>query len=425
MSGGAVKERVLEQVRRQFDEQVDLLARLVRFPSTQGQTNLIQEFLAEYLKRSLNLDVRLEPIDKAALQHAPGFSPVEWSYSGLVNCVSIVPGTDGDHRSLILNGHVDVVPPGLAQHWSHDPWGGMVDGGRLYGRGAADMKGGLAAIIFAVAAVRSSGLDLRGDVVIHSVIDEEASGNGTASLLHQGYRGSAAIVPEPLGPGVVVAHPGVLWVRLSVQGRAAHAQSTSSGVNAIDKAMFLIGGLRELESEWNSPRYLPPEYLEIDHPINFNMGVIRGGEWPSTVPDSCIIEVRIGVPPTLSLELAKRAVESRIQERATQDPWLRASPPDVAWFGIQAEPTDYRVDHQLYALLAANHHSVTGERLVNTVVTATMDSRFFDLYGIPALTYGPIGGNIHSADEWIDLASLRSYTAVLAGLLVDWCEVSS
>lgn len=426
MSSPNVKQRIRDSVAGLFESEVALLQRLVQFPSIRGETNGIQRFLAEYLERNVGLETQLESIDRSGIQELPGFSPVEWSYDGLVNCVAIARGASAPHRSLLLNGHVDVVPVGHLDNWKHDPWGGEVADGRLYGRGAADMKGGIAAMIFALAAVRESGLALQGDVLIETVIDEEGSGNGTLSLLQQGYLGTGALVPEPFGLSAVIAHVGVLWCRIRVRGRGAHAQAASSAINAAERAFDLVEGLRTLESEWNEPERLPAEFRALDHPVNFNLGVIRGGDWPSSVPEDCIVEMRFGFPPGLDLNSAKRSIEERVREHSSKDPWLREFPPELNWFGIQAEPAQYHTDHELFDLIAANHYNVTGQALQTTAVGASMDSRFFELYyGIPTVTYGPVGGNLHAADEWIDLESLRVCTGVLAGLIVDWCGVAA
>lgn len=277
---------------------------------------------------------------------------------------------------------------------------------------------------FATLAIRECGVALAGDLLVETVIDEEGSGNGTLATLQQGYEAAGALVPEPFGLQAVLSHVGVLWCRIRVQGRGAHAQAAAKAVNAIDKAMYLVRGLREIEAEWNAPERLPAEFRNVDHPVNFNLGVIRGGEWPSSVPEECVVEMRIGFLPPLDLSSAKRTIEEHLMRHAADDAWLSAVPPEISWFGIQAEPARYREDHELFRAVADNHKTSTGEILATTAVGASMDSRFFELYrDIPTVTYGPIGGNLHAIDEWVDLESMRTCTEVLAAVILSWCGV--
>ncbi|HEX2325007.1 MAG TPA: M20/M25/M40 family metallo-hydrolase, partial [Chloroflexota bacterium] len=240
------KEALLGAVERGFEEEVDFLRRLVRCPSTRGETNGAQRVVAAELRR-MGLVVQEVGIDHEAIAGHPGYAPVEWSYDGLFQVLGILPGAPGapgapgspeaeGGRSLVLNGHVDVVSAEPLSHWRYDPWGAEIAGGRLYGRGACDMKAGVAAMLFAVRAVRQAGITLRGDVRVQSVVDEECGGNGTLSLLSQGHGGDAVIIPEPSGLSLSTATLGVLWCRIRVRGRAAHAGAASTAINAVEKA---------------------------------------------------------------------------------------------------------------------------------------------------------------------------------------------
>ena len=259
----AAKAAALAEVDRAFDGQVELLAALVRCPSVRGETNGVQAVVAGALRR-MGLEVQEVGIDGEAIAALPGYSPAEWDYDGLIQVVGTLPGAApggaaaGGGRSLVLNGHVDVVPAETAADWRHDPWGAEIEAGRLYGRGACDMKAGVAAVLGAVGAIRRAGIVLRGDVRVQSVLDEECGGNGTLALLAQGFRGDAAVIPEPTGLALPAACVGVLWGRIRVRGRAAHAGAASSAVNAIEKSYVVVRALREMEAAANCPSGATP-----------------------------------------------------------------------------------------------------------------------------------------------------------------------
>src|SRR5207245_1138364 len=173
------------------------LRALIARPSVLGNTNGAMD-VAESLLGELGMRVERVTLDLDVLREQPGFSPPDWSYDGLYNLVGRLPGAGGG-RSLVLNGHLDVVPSTPDDHWTHDPWGGEVEGGLMYGRGAADMKAGVSAMLFALRAVRQADVDLAGDVLAHLVIDEECTGNGTLACLAAGAVADACVIPEPFG----------------------------------------------------------------------------------------------------------------------------------------------------------------------------------------------------------------------------------
>ena len=426
----AAKAAVLAEVDRAFESQVELLAALVRCPSVRGATNGVQAVVAGALRRT-GLDVQEVGIDGEAIAALPGYSPAEWDYDGLIQVVGTLPGAApggaaaGGGRSLVLNGHVDVVPAETAAYWRHDPWGAEIEDGRLYGRGACDMKAGVAAVLGAVGAIRRAGIVLRGDVRVQSVLDEECGGNGTLALLAQGFRGDAAVIPEPTGLALPAACVGVLWGRIRVRGRAAHAGSASSAVNAIEKSYAVVRALREMEAAANLPERRHARYAGVEHPLNVNIGTIRGGDWPSSVPESCTLEVRVACYPQEDLAALEDRVRASVARAAAADPWLKDVPPEVSFFGFRGEGAVYDPESDIARAVAGNHRLVAGESPAVGVSTATDDRRLFQLhYGIPAVCYGPAGGGLHGVDEWVDLESMRTCTRVLAAAALDWCGVA-
>ncbi len=229
---------------------------------------------------------------------------------------------------MILNGHYDVVPPGMVENWRHDPFGGEVEDGRVYGRGAADMKGGIAAMLVALRCIRKAGLALAGDLTVQTVPDEEATCMGTLSCCQRGYKADAALIPEPTGLEVLVAMRGSLWGRITVPGRAGHAEMAQphwregGAVNAISKAVPVLRGLEALAEEW---RTLPDKQHKYLDPDTIVPTVIQGGEWEVTFPEEVAITFgAMFTPATLDM---KEQIEAQLGRIAELDSWLREHPP--------------------------------------------------------------------------------------------------
>ncbi len=414
-----LEQRVLDRIEQSRDEETRFLQGMVRRPSTLGKEALVQKFIEKELS-DMGLGVDMWQIDHAGISGQPGYSPVEWSYEGRPNVAATWKGSGGG-RSLILNGHIDVVPATPEHHWTHDPWGGEVVDGRMYGRGAADMKSGVAAMIYAVRALKEEGVELKGDVTLETVIEEECTGNGTLAARVRGYGADAAIIPEPLNQSLLESQVGVMWARVTVRGRGAHAERASEAVNAISKAYPMIQAVQDLESIVNSEER-PEQFKQFEHPLNYNIGVIRGGDWTSSVPEECIFEVRISAYPGEDLGEVQRRFKSHLLEAAKADPWLSENPPEIGFYAFLAEGCTVSRGEPVFDALKGRHREIMGSEPEFGSFTGTTDIRFFNLYhGIPATCYGPVGANLHAPDEWVDLKSVENVTKVLAVTIMDWC----
>jgi acetylornithine deacetylase len=417
-----IRTALLDRVERNWEREVEFLRGMVRRPSTLGNEALVQRYVAWELEE-MGLEPDVWTVDPASISRLPGYSPVEWSYEGRPNVAATLKGSGGG-RSLALNGHVDVVPATPEHHWTYDPWGAEVSDGRMYGRGAADMKAGIAAMIYAVRAISEEGIALKGDVSLETVIEEECTGNGALSARARGYAADAAIIPEPFAQTALEAQVGVMWARVTVRGRGAHAERASAAVNAITKATLLIEAVKELEAEANAAER-PVYFARHEHPLNYNVGRIRGGDWTSSVPEECAFEVRLSCYPGEDLREVQDRFRSRLLAAAKEDPWLAENPPEVVFYAFQAEGCSVSREEAIFSALGAQHRSVTGDELGFYSFTGTTDVRFFNLYyDTPATCYGPAGGNLHAPDEWVDLESVRSVTGVLALSIVEWCGVA-
>lgn len=411
---------------------IDTLAGWVRCPSTLGNEATAQEYIARVFQNDLGLRARMQRIDVDKISKLPGYSPSDWSYVGRPNMIAEhVPVGSASGRTLVLNGHVDVVSAEPAALWSSPPFDPYifkdVDSEWMRGRGAGDMKGGTMAFVWALATLRDLGYEPGSKVTVQSVIEEECTGNGALAAVAEmervgGHVADACLIPEPFDQTILVRQVGVVWFRVKVQGKTTHVLGTSGGVNAIEKSVAIMKALKALEEEANRPDRIPPSYLSVAHPLNLNVGIMRGGDWSSTVPGECTTSYRFGLFPGESLADLRRRVEARVAEVAAGDAWLAAYPPLVEWVGFQAEGCEFDPMSELGRELASVHMNVEGAAAKYLTATCTTDVRFFNLYGnCPATCYGPRAKSIHGADECLDLNSMRRVAEVYARFIARWC----
>ena len=401
------------------NETVDLLSALVREDSQMGKEAGAQAIMAETFT-GLGLEVDAFEIDDVAIRRHPGYSPSIISYAGRKNVVGIHRPAETKGKSLILNGHIDVVPPGDETRWTTPPFSPAVRDGHLYGRGAGDMKAGIVAYTLAFKALRNLGYAPAAPVYLQSVVEEECTGNGALACLVRGYQADAAIIPEPFNQTLMTAQIGVLWVTIEVTGLAAHMIDRGKGTSAIDAAMLIAEHMRGLEAAWNAAPHAA--YAGVDHPINFNFGRIEGGEWTSSVPEHCTMRWRLSFYPGISAAEASAEIERCVADALATDPRLAGCAANVLWEGFQAPGFEIAAEHPMMRLLSAAHHAVSHAPIAEIACTCTTDARFFNLYGdTPATCYGPEATAIHTIDESVSLKSLRDVTAVLAVFIAAWC----
>lgn len=417
-------ERVAEAVDRLETDLVAFARDLVRVRSVQGDEAPAQELVIDRLE-DLDLSVRtLEASAVSGIESHAEYSTTGEPYDGRPNVIAHREGAGGG-RSLRFNGHVDVVPAGDESLWSFDPFGGAVEDGELRGRGASDMKGGVAAMIFAVAALEEAGIDLKGDLVLESVIEEEAGGYGgtLATVLDEDrVETDAVLIPEPTDFDLWIANDGVSYFRVTVQGTGAHAAETDAGVNAIEKLIPIFQALSTLHDERKTTVH--DELFEQwhEHTVSLNLGTIRGGDWVSSVPDEATLEARISHAPSETRAEIQDAVESVVSEAAAGDPWLEANPPEVEWFGWRGSSAAIDEDEPIVTTVQealATHFDAESRP---KGFPGGLDTRFFVNYtDTPALCFGPGAYNIHGTDEYLPVEELRRVTTQLAVIAMEWC----
>ena len=421
-----ITKRVMDAVNRRFDEQTSFLSELASHPSTRGNEQSAQAFMADSLKK-LGYETDHWEIRVGDIAHLPGFSPVIGDYDNAFNVVGTHRSQTKRGRSLILNGHIDVVPVGPLDMWDSPPFEPRIDEGYMYGRGVGDMKAGLVANLYALNALQDIGYQPAADVYFQSVVEEECTGNGMLACFQRGYRADAALIPEPFAEQLVSAQIGVIWLQIHVKGKPVHVLEAGSGFNAIDASLPLIAALKELEKRWNGPAHTHPHYAHHDHPLNLNIGRIRGGDWASSVPAWCCIDVRMGIYPGQDIFAARAEIEACIYDAADSDPYLRENHPDIIYNGFLAEgyclaDHDKPEARQAITTLENAHLAVTGDVLKQAAITATTDARFPGLYwDTPALVYGPAADAIHGFNERVELESVRRVTQSIALFIAGWC----
>ncbi|HKI97234.1 MAG TPA: ArgE/DapE family deacylase [bacterium] len=421
MPDAELTRKILDAVERRFDEQVEFTAELVRQPSVRGAEHTVQDVMAGAL-RERGYAVDRWRIEVEEIAHLPGFSPVHADYANAWNVVGAHRSRSSQGRSLILNGHVDVVPVGPLDMWDTPPFAPRVEEGWMYGRGAGDMKAGLAGCLYALDSLRALGLQPAADVYVQSVVEEECTGNGALACLQRGYRADAALIPEPLGEALVSAQVGVIWFQVKLKGRPVHVAYAGTGANAIEAAWPIIQALHGLEADWNSADRRHPAWREEAHPINLNIGRIAGGDWASSVPAWCTFDVRIAVFPGQDLAAARREIEDCVRLAAQDNPFLADYPPEIVYHGFLAEGYELSGADEPTRVLGEAHRACYGESLRRVPTTATTDARFYGLYaGIPALVYGPTSESIHGFNERVNLESVRRNTQTMALFIADWC----
>ena len=412
---------VLQQVDQAVPELVDDIADLVRVPSVSG-SDAEHEAQAAMARRfaAAGLDVDHWRIDLAEVGAHPDFPGMEVERSEAWGVVGRLPGTGGG-PTLMLNGHVDVVPTGDPAAWARSPFSGDVDAGRIHGRGACDMKAGLLAAHWAVLAVRRAGVALAGDVVVTPVQGEEDGGVGTFALLQRGWTADACVITEPTDLDVIPANAGALTFRLRVRGQATHAARRADGVSAIDVYWVVHQALAELERRRHRTVDPLAARWELAHPLS--IGTVRAGDWASSVPDLLEAEGRLGVAIGESVADARDALEAAVAEVCAGDPWLRDHPVEVEWWGGQFASGRLPSGSDLVERVRAAHQSAGGAGQEVYAAPYGSDLRLLTgLGGIPTVQYGP--GDVrlaHGPHESVPIDEVVTTTRTLALLVLDVC----
>lgn len=427
---------VWDVIDNDHDFVVNLTRELVQIPSVNPKFQQEQ---------GLNRETDVQDLLQSRLDDL-GFSTERWDV--FPDRPNVVGDWEGDEdNSLILCGHVDVVPVGDASAWKRDPFSGDVDDGRIWGRGAVDMKGGVACCIAAARALKKAGISLQGRLSIHTVVDEEAGGFGAMDLTKRGKLAKSAIIAEPTWGDIVPAEGGLTWARVTIFGKQAHAgwrfnsiwpqhdtpDRLEPGINAAELAAKFIYALRDFESARcrNHSHPLVPAGL-----ATINPGVVRAGAGlgedgepalltnPAIIPDIATIMLDFKFMPDEDFEEVKAEFEAFLHSFAGTDPWMRDNPPKVEWdmFGLNFPPMNTPVDHPLTRSLVNRATQVQSNAPVIKGFEAVTDAAHYAGAGVMPVIYGPSGDGFHGNDECVEIDSLVESTKVIAAAVIDMCK---
>ena len=430
-----------EFITERTDDLVALLRRLVGFntvsvdlsPGSEHRENEereLQEFVAERLRRLTDEIDFFEP-DAAALRDHPMMPP--WHHwEGRPITVATLRGAGGG-RSLIINGHIDVVSPGDLGRWTTPPFEADVRDGRIYGRGAVDMKGGIAGAMFALEALAANGVRLAGDVIVQTVPDEETCAMGTVAVIERGYRADAGLVPEPTKLNFWIATRGLLHGSVAVPGRSAHAEMNQppwregGGVNAIEKSLPLLQAFQELSADWHTRD-------SKAHPLlgrpRVQPTIIHGGAFISNVPESCRIDVNATYLPGDADDdgygsVPRGEILGAVDHAAGRDDWLTENPPQWTW-ATDYPPSEIDPSEDIIAVTRDAAAQAGVDALPEGIDTTYDGALLTRLAGVPSPAFGPGDlGRAHAPDEWIGVDELILGARAYARAICAWCEVAA
>lgn len=406
---------------------LDTISRLVAIPTDRGRETPAQERMAEWMAQAgMNVDVW--EIDFEELAAHPRFS-IEIERGRSLGVVGALGRADTDRRegrsparSLILNGHIDVVPAGDVSRWTVPPWQGTIRDGNVVGRGALDMKGALCCGLYAARAIADAGVELDGQLLLQSVIAEEDGGAGTLAAIQRGYTADGAVVIEPTCLSLAPAQGGALNFRIHVRGRSAHGALRTEGVSAIDGFIPIYRALQGLEARRNSA-VADPLFAHYEVPFPLCVGTLRAGEWASNVPESLCFEGRYGVAVGEEPAEAQAMFEDAVAAAARSNSWLERHPPEVEWWGGQFHPAATDPSDPIVRTVADAFRDIEGrEPRVEGMPYGADMQLLVNVGHTPTVMFGPGDvRNAHRPDEWVPIAELETVTRTLALTALRFC----
>ncbi|MCC6444719.1 MAG: ArgE/DapE family deacylase [Armatimonadetes bacterium] len=408
------QERLMEAVRQSEEESVGLLCDLIRYPSLPGEEEPAIRFLAGRF-RALSGETSLLPIPPG-IKEDPDytFAERELHYEGRHNLAHTRKG-GGQGRSLIMQSHVDVVP---AVGWE-EAFIPKVEAGKVFGRGACDAKGQVVTLYWALRALDRAGVRLRGDVITQIAIEEEFGGNGALALLMDGPRADAALILEGTRLHIHPANRGAIWFCIRVEGRSVHMGRKHEGINAIEKSMEIIRLLQEYEIRLVAESQGIPLFERYERPVQVNIGIMRAGDWPATVPGSAVLEGGVGFLPNKPMSAIKTEMASLLA--SIRDPWTKEH---ITLEFPKLHNDAYRTDPD-HPSVSALSEACRSSGLPSEVFgwNVSCDARLYHHRGqMPAIVFGP--GDIaqaHATGESIEIAQMRDAALAIALFLTRWC----
>src|ERR1700741_593700 len=409
----SVHQKLLRKVDESREKAIRFLQDMIAIPSVTGDEANIQKFLSDYMAK-MGLDVDVWETNWEELKKHPAYRPVDRGYEGRPNIVATLKGTGGG-RSLLLNGHTDVIPVGGGEGWSDDPWSATIKNGRIYGRGSADMKSGVASHIMAVESLLAAGLKTKGEVYINVVIDEEVSGHGTLDTVIRGYKADAGISGETSDLAVQPACIGCIWFEIEIHGKPAGIQKRYEGISGIDLGNKIAKAVADLEAK-RVATVTHPLYPSAIDSLPCIVGSFQAGGYPSAFPANCLLKGSIGTVPGEDHEGVKQSLVDEVARAAAADPWMKHHPPKVRFVGYDAQASEISRDHPIVKTVSKYYKEVTGRDPEISGGQGAADTRFLNLYAnTPTVIFGPGSTAVmHANDEYVSIDDYITSIKVMA-----------
>ena len=416
------RQKLLEKIDQSRDKAVTFLRDMVVIPSVTGDEAKIQKFLSEYMTK-IGLQVDMWETDWGELKKHPGYRPVDRGYEGRPNIVATLKGTGGG-RSLLLNGHTDVIPVGGGEGWSDNPWSATIKNGRMYGRGLRRHEERRSQPHHGGGMPHGRRAKPKGDVYINVVIDEEVSGHGTLDTVIRGYKADAGISGETSDLAVQPACIGRIWFEIEIHGKPAGIQKRYEGISGIELGNKIVKAVADLEAK---------RVATVTHPLYPNaldtlpciIGSFSAGNYPSAFPANCLLKGSIGTVPGEDHEGVKQSLVDQVARAAAEDPWMKLHPPKVRFVGYDAQASEIPRGHPIVETVCKNYKEITGRDPQISGRQGAADTRFLNQYAnTPTVIFGPGSTAVmHADDEYVSIDDYMTAIKVMALSICDWCGV--
>lgn len=430
-----IEKKLIEAVETTREELITLTANLVSIATENtppgGGEIAGQKFIQNWLE-GIGIDSELiELVDvKGLSKHRLFYESQGYErrdYSGRPNLAARMKGAGGG-KTLILSGHIDTMPAGKT-HWKHDPFGGEIADGKLYGRGSFDMKGGIAAELMALKILREAGIKLAGDVIFESVIDEEHAGcNGTLANRLIGYNGDAAVIPEPSNLQLYNAHKGFRIIHISLRGKSGMSFAGEHLPNPVEYVGLLIEGFKSFRDKRRKNAPKVPEYSDDGDPVPVFMNKLQAGEFslniPMQVPEECKLEIYWQTMPSESCEDIEKEFFDHLDLIIEENPALKQFKIEHCFSQRWMPGTRVESDAPIVRIIEKSASGVLGRPIKAIGAPYPCDLFVFNHFGIPGVIIGPSGENCHGSDEYVEIDSLVELTKIFLLSIVSFCQLA-
>lgn len=431
------KDAVYRWIDDHTAEVAGLLQQLIQAPSVNAEMDedpsykyeqRAQECLKTFLDNfGMETEFQYPNVEKLRVYEGkPGYYP-DHKFDNRPNLLGTLKG-QSKGKSIMLSGHMDVVPRGTK--WTHDPFGGEIIDGKIYGRGACDMKGGITCMVMAAKAIAESGMKLKGDVKVGTVVDEEAGGMGTLALIAEGNRADACLITEATNLQIAPLCRGILWGKIVIDGRSGSIEMKREDfreggpVDAIEKGRMYLKAIKNLNQEWA----ITKQHKYMTLPCQINVAEFHAGEYPTTYANHCEIVFDAQYLPSEKDQnglgsRVKKELENFVSSVAETDPWLQENPPHIEWM-IDADCGETLDDQPFFQQVVKSAREIHPSSEIEGIGFHT-DMGWFCRVGIPTMNIGPGNPRLdHHSDEYIEIKDLVTCTKMIASIIMDWCEIS-